>query len=80
MTFKVGDKVKFTKLLMADSNYFSTGKVYTITNCYLDMKDTYLLNDILLYAYGHQLKKVIEDNPINRLLYPELKPKDGILE
>jgi hypothetical protein len=80
MTFKVGDKVKFTKLLRADSNYFSTGKVYTITNYKLDIKDTYLLNDILLYAYGHRLKRVIEDNPMNRMLYPELKPKDGILE
>lgn len=80
MTFKVGDKVRFTMLLRADSNHFSKGKVYTITSYYLDIKDTYLLNDIILYAYGHQLEKVIEDNPMNRLLYPELKPKDGILE
>jgi hypothetical protein len=79
MTFKVGDKVKFTKFYVADSHVFYMDRIYTITTCIEN--DHYFLDDNnTLYAYGHQLKKVIEDNPINRLLYPELKPKDGILE
>lgn len=82
--FKVGDKVKFT-YFDGDEGYFEMDKVYTVDDVVVglngpDSANIYLVGIKNMFAWESQLKLVVEDNAINRLLYPEYKIVNGYLE
>jgi hypothetical protein len=72
--FKVGDKVKIKSLPeLFDKKY--SKRVYKITEC---GDKLFRLDDTWIYSH-RDLVLYIPDNAINRALYPELKPEEGIL-
>jgi hypothetical protein len=82
--FKVGSKVKFTYFDGADDGYFEMDKVYTIgrveDDSFDDERAVYMEGIPDMFAWLNQLKLVVEDNAMNRMLYPEYKPVNGYLE
>lgn len=82
--FKKGDKIKFTSLGLDDMAYFEKNKLYIVDRVDRDMFDdlyiVYLEGIDDMFAWDEQIKLVIEDNALNRMLYPEYKPVDGYLE
>lgn len=68
--FKQGDYITVTKFTYEkDCDYFKIGQVYKVRHVRWD-GDVYVCG-IGLQLAGKQIKK-LEDNPLNRLLYPEL--------
>jgi hypothetical protein len=82
--FKVGDRV----IIREDSQYYGDGK-YNPVNLIgevFNIWDTSPLsisvrwkNNILNHYSPTDLEFAIVDNKINRVLYPDYKPKDGYL-
>lgn len=72
--FKVGDKVKIkVSLRFLDKKYSLDHFTVTTVDgklCFLNNGYIYTHRDLVLY---------IHDNAMNRALYPELKPEEGIL-
>jgi hypothetical protein len=85
MNFKVGDMVVYVKhgfgaQYKIDSKYFVKGKVYKITEEYNFLDNlAYVLNDSEATVFPHQIVHAFHDNKLNRVLYPDYKPKDGYL-
>jgi hypothetical protein len=60
-------------------------KVYTVDDVIVDIggpdsANIYLVGIKNMFAWESQLKLVVENNAINRLLYPEYKIVNGYLE
>jgi hypothetical protein len=83
--FKKGDKVVYirhgevgTPAFKDDFLNFNIGDIYTV-------KSRSEVGPLLFFegksrgAYETQVKLAIPDNKLNRVLYPELKPKEGYL-
>ena len=83
--FKKGDKVIYTRhakigtpAFKNDFLTFNIGEIYTVTGIYNGGK-------VLFFegknrgAFETQVRLAIPDTKINRVLYPELKPKEGYL-
>ena len=71
---KVGDKVRYIKDYdSVDKAIFSKGNIYTVHKV-LDA-GVFVLDHTRALIFS-QIELVPDDNPINRLLFPELKP-DG---
>jgi hypothetical protein len=76
--FKVGDYVRYIRhSVEKDKEYFNIGKIYSIER----VRDTgsFFLKDVSLQVFIDQIEYAFHDTKINRVLYPELKPKDGFL-
>ena len=87
--FKIGDKVKiFPTEEILDYILHTNGNInsiFTIEHIMQDLNEDYPIHAIskegeTVSFRPSELRLYIEDNPMNRILYPELKPKDGILE
>ena len=69
---------------MDDEAYFIFDKIYTVDQIGMDHFNNeeivYVAGVEELFAWESQLKLVVEDNAINRLLYPEYKIVNGYLE
>lgn len=71
---KVGDKVRYIEDYdNLDTSVFSKGSIYTVVDV---VEGGVFVVDKTRGLLFRQIKLVPEDNPINRILFPELKP-DG---
>jgi len=76
--FKVGDYVRYVRHACDnDIKYFTIGKTYTVERIRDD--GALFLKDLGLQVFISQVVPAIHDNKLNRVLYPELKPKEGYL-
>jgi hypothetical protein len=80
---KISDYPIGTKVIFVENYppYFKKGEITEITgNSYFDFMTTrvhkVLFEGQHITCYGHRIKPVVYNNPLNRILYPELKP-DG---
>jgi hypothetical protein len=84
--FKKGDKVVYVRHIgsvgtisyKVDFLNFNIGEVYTVTGIYNGGKVLFFEGKTR-GAFETQVRLAIPDTKINRVLYPELKPKEGYL-
>jgi hypothetical protein len=84
--FKKGDKVIYVRHIgsVGTGSYkddfltFNIGEVYTV-KCRYEVAPVLFFEGKNRGAFEPQVRLAIPDTKINRVLYPELKPKEGYL-
>jgi len=83
--FKEGDRVVYvrhgevgTPAFKGDFLTFNIGDIYTISDIY-NGGNLLFFEGIDRGAFETQVRLAIPDTKLNRVLYPELKPKEGYL-
>ena len=86
MDFKIGDKVIYvshcvrsTEIYRKDRENFNIGQIYTLAKKYGNIANGFIFEESLREVLSDQIIKAIDNNKLNKILYPDFIEYDKYL-